>query len=280
MARRRSIDERTAVELVREAEQSGSAVEGIEFPVMRIGSLRGVRFIDCDIGRVTFGGGPLRRASVIECFFERCSGPHHSLFRKASFDRCRWERSGVSGAFTDVVISASAFVACDLTDLTFNGCDLLDTAFDQVELDSVRVDGCTLKRVSCTGRAVHLNLSGSWLEHTDLSGLHVIDGAFDGLTTEDVRYPDFDDSFVVVADDLERIRPGLLEVVRPGARSTLEHALGRPFEFEIDVFDRPRFDALYGDGPRLWVEEQQTVLRALHDVRLVASPSAAKSGTR
>jgi hypothetical protein len=274
VSRRREVDEDETVRLLERAQESETAIERIAFPHIgvRAGLLRGVVFVDCDVARLDFMGRPFRKAQIVDCRFIRCDSSYHVRYHGVQFIDCAWEDGELSGS-----IQGTHLRGCKLDRMTLDEVVVKDSVLDTIGFRDVTIDGLIvqdsiLRDVAVSGKAHHLNMVDVRADNVDLSGLHAVDAAFDGIAGH-ARFPDFPDSFVVAPGTIASLEARLRELVRPEATPTLGSLLSD--NLQLLSIDRRRLDAVLEEGQlRLTPKEQREVLRLLWEHRVTGTLSS------
>lgn len=273
MTRRRAIEPGAANSLIREAERSGAPVEGVVFPVMtyRAATLRGVRFVDCEVGRLTFGGPLFGRIELVDCSFVGCDGPSHVRYHNVTFTGCRWERGELFGSIRKVVMRDCLMAGTKLVELHIENSLLERVNVVDTKSSDLLIRDTAFRQLTMAGSVHGFSLVDDEAEELDLSRLRVVDGGLLRLSGSQIRFPDFPDSFVISDSNLKSLENRLMGLVRPEAHATLRRLLGDGFELEM--IDSSRLSITFRDDePILWPNEQDAVLRTLWELRILKWP--------
>jgi hypothetical protein len=268
--RRYEIEADDANRLIFDAEDTGRPIQGITFPAMefRARRLRSVTFVDCDVGQLSFVGPVFRPMEIIGCRFVDCSGPHHVRYRRIRFRDCQWDGGSISGEFQSCGLDETSFLGTEVVDLIIQKCELNNVVMDGIHGQGLTIQDSVLRSDRIGGRMKQVNLVDLRVDDFDISSLHVIDGGLLGIVGT-VRFPDFEDSFVVSAEAVAEAVPIIRSKLRPEAHATLELLVSDGFALEW--FDTHRLDAQPDDRlPRLMPNEQASVLHILWENRLLA----------
>jgi hypothetical protein len=266
MHRRREVDSEAASRLLKSSQGAGHPIEGLIFPLLHWREpLVGVNFVDCDVGRLKFAAPPFRSIRLSDVAFIDCSGPYGVRYERIRFSRCSWQGGRLSGSIRRSVLEGCRFQATEIDDLILASLTIQDFIATQATGQGLTIRDSALRRARFAGRLDHVSLVDLKVEAFDLADLHVTDGGLLGIVG-DLRAPEFDDSFVVAAEAVAALKPTLRELVRPEAKATVDRLVDDGVALEW--FDERRLDAVPGDGPRLFPEEQRAVLRALWEHRM------------
>jgi hypothetical protein len=230
----------------------------------RASALRGVTFVDCDVGRLSFSGLLLRSVELLDCTFVDCAGPHHVRYRGIRFSGCHWNGGVLSGSISSSTLQGCEIASAEIDDLVLANSTLADFKMTDVQGQGLTIRESAIRGAMFGGQLTHVNLVDLALHDVDLSSLHVVDGGLLGIEG-DATMPNFPDSFVVMGQDIANLKPILAGQVRRVAVPTLERVITDGFALEW--FDRRRLDSSPADTPRLLPEEQSLILRLLWEHR-------------
>lgn len=274
MSTRRWIQAAEATALIKSAAGHGTSIERVVFPTMEYkgAGLKGVSFIDCDVGRLSFAGTWFRSFVLDDCSFVSCNGSNHLRYRDLKFVRCQWERSELGGAWRSVSMRDCSFVATAVSDLKIQRSRLQAVQIEGLGGSGLIIQDSILERVRVAGSIRHMSLVDIRVNDLDLSNLEVIDGGYLGIVGGPMMPSDFPNSFAMSQSGIRDAADRLAQAVRPEVLDSVRNLLDGGFELEH--IDHVRLDEVGRDGRRMSPSEQQAVLDVLRQHRVLRWPPA------
>ena len=220
-------------------------LEGVALPAMsrahvQHDPLTRVDFVECDLSQFNVDRARFKRDVLIEdCSFDRVvwnTRIAHTRMRSCSFQSVTLQR----------VIIESTVEDCRFSDCRLENFQFVDASLRSVEMTGLTVTrshwpNCRFDGVRLTGRAKTLVFSGATFDDVDLRELRLMDSDLgDFSAVGPVRFPTFDDSFVVTREGLAAANQHLATMLSPAAHESFI-AMAAALPFAYAVIDRSLF---------------------------------------